>query len=161
MLDKMVAGLENPYARLRAPGQVQSFGAMLALHPTTLRVLNASENVAAELGVGHADILGKPLLDLLEGGEAIAEMQYSQRRIADGAIDLYALAAVLSRTSRAIERRGEEGARREVDLATIFAATVEKRLAANIAGFDRNDDELRKSAAARAYQDGAYPFELF
>ncbi len=75
MLDKMVAGLENPYARLRAPGQVQSFGAMLALHPTTLRVLNASENVAAELGVGHADILGKPLLDLLEGGEAIAEIK--------------------------------------------------------------------------------------
>lgn len=75
MLDKMVAGLENPYANLRAPGQVQSFGAMLALHPTTLRVLNASQNVAAELGVGHADILGKPLFDLLEGGEAIAEIK--------------------------------------------------------------------------------------
>jgi len=32
---------------------------------------------------------------------------------------------------------------------------------ANVQGFDRNDDELRKGAAARAYQDGAYPFELF
>jgi len=123
-------------------------------HPLLNREVVLFEDYVTELAKNAEKMLRRH-------GEAIAEMQYSQRRIADVAIDLYALAAVLSRTSRAIERRGEEGARREVDLATIFAATVEKRLAANIAGFDRNDDELRKSAAARAYQDGAYPFELF
>ena len=40
-------------------------------------------------------------------------------------------------------------------------AVENERMAANVSGFDRNDDELRKTAASRAYQDGAYPFELF
>ena len=66
MLDKTVAGLEFPYARLRTPGQIQSFGTLLALHPTTLRVLNASENVGAEMGIAHADILGQSLPGIVE-----------------------------------------------------------------------------------------------
>lgn len=123
-------------------------------HPLLNREVVLFEDYVSELSKNAEKMLRRH-------GEAIAEMQYSQRRIADLAIDLFALAAVLSRTSRAIERRGEEGARRELDLATIFASSAERRMQANVAGFDRNDDELRKSAAARAYQDGAYPFELF
>jgi acyl-CoA dehydrogenase family protein 9 len=123
-------------------------------HPLLNREVVLFEDYVAELAKNAERMLRRH-------GEAIAEMQYSQRRIADLAIDLFALAAVLARTSRAIERRGEEGARREIDLATIFAASSERRMLANVQGFDRNDDELRKGAAARAYQDGAYPFELF
>ena len=93
-------------------------------------------------------------------GKDIAEMQYTQRRVADVAIDLYALAACLSRTSRAIERKGEEGARREVELTAAFANAAEKRLQANVAAFDNNDDELLKGIASQAYQDGAYPFDV-
>ena len=123
-------------------------------HPLLNREVVLFEDYVADLSKNAEKMLRRH-------GEAIAEMQFSQRRMADLAIDLFALASVLSRTSRAIERRGEEGARREVDLATIFAAAAEKRMAANVSGFDRNDDELRKTAASRAYQDGAYPFELF
>jgi acyl-CoA dehydrogenase family protein 9 len=87
-------------------------------------------------------------------------MQYSQKRIADIAIDLYGIACVLARTTRTLDKRGEEGARREVDLTSMFVAMAERRLASNIAGFDRNDDELRKSIADRAYVDGGYPFDV-
>jgi acyl-CoA dehydrogenase family protein 9 len=93
-------------------------------------------------------------------GRDIAEMQYVQRRIADMAIDLYAIAACISRTTRAIERKGDEGARREVDLTTTFVASAHQRLRQNVANFEQNDDELRKSIAARAYVDGAYPFDI-
>lgn len=93
-------------------------------------------------------------------GKDIAEMQYTQRRMADVAIDLYALVACLSRTTRAIERKGEEGARREVELTAAFANGAEKRLQANVTAFDANDDELLKGIAAQAYQDGAYPFDV-
>jgi acyl-CoA dehydrogenase family protein 9 len=93
-------------------------------------------------------------------GKDIAEMQYTQRRMADVAIDLYALVACLSRTTRAIERKGEEGARREVELTAAFANAAEKRLQANVSAFDANDDELLKGIAAQAYQDGAYPFDV-
>jgi len=75
-------------------------------------------------------------------------MQYTQKRVADVAIDLFAIAAVLSRTTAALEQRGEEGARREIDLTTIFVAAAEKRLAENVAAFEKNDDELRKAIAS-------------
>ncbi len=97
---------------------------------------------------------------LRKHGKDIAEMQYTQRRVADLATDLYALTAVISRTTRAIERKGEEGARREVELTTAFANMAERRMQANLAAFDDNDDELRKGVAAQAYIDGGYSFDV-
>ncbi len=49
---------------------------------------------------------------LREHGREIAEIQQAQVRISNALIDLYALAACLSRTTLAIEQRGESGARR-------------------------------------------------
>src|SRR6185503_7348 len=97
---------------------------------------------------------------LRKHGREIAEMQYAQRRIAEMAMDLYAIAACLSRTTRAIERRGEDGARREIDLTQIFTAAAQKRLKQNVYEFTHNDDELRKAVASRAYADRAYPFDI-
>ena len=94
-------------------------------------------------------------------GKNIAEMQFTQKRVADMAIDLYALAAVISRTTRAIERHGEEGARRELDLTQLFVAAAQKRMREASLSFDDNDDELRKAVATKAYKDGGYPFDVF
>ena len=93
-------------------------------------------------------------------GKNIAEMQYTQKRVADVAIDLYAIASVISRTTRAIERRGEEGSRREIDLASVFVTSAKRRLADNVAAFEENDDELRKSIAQRTCTDGGYPLDI-
>jgi acyl-CoA dehydrogenase family protein 9 len=89
-------------------------------------------------------------------GTDIAEMQYTQKRAADIAIDLYAIAACVTRATRAIERRGEEGAKRELDFTTIFVSSAQRRLAENVAAIEKNDDELRKAVASRAYADGGY-----
>jgi acyl-CoA dehydrogenase family protein 9 len=97
---------------------------------------------------------------LRKHGKNIAEMQYTQKRVAEMAIDLYAIACVIARTTKAIQRRGVEGARRETDLTTIFVASAEKRLLQAAAAFDRNDDELRKAVASKAYADGGYPFDV-
>src|SRR5580658_854508 len=97
---------------------------------------------------------------LRKHGKNIAEMQYTQKRIADMAMDLYAVASVIARTTKAIQRRGEEGARREIDLTTIFVAAAEQRLRAQNEAFEKNDDELRKSVASKAYTDGGYPFDV-
>ncbi len=93
-------------------------------------------------------------------GKDIAEMQYTQRRVADMTLDLYALAACLARTTRAIERKGEEGARREIELTAAFTNGAERRLQFNVAAFDSNDDELLKGIASQGYQDGGYPFDV-
>ncbi|MGD0106962.1 MAG: GAF domain-containing protein [Rhodopila sp.] len=69
------AGFGNPYSHLRTPGEIQGFGAMLTLHPTTLRVLSASENVGTELGTPHTAMLGRALFELIDGDEAIAHIR--------------------------------------------------------------------------------------
>jgi acyl-CoA dehydrogenase family protein 9 len=97
---------------------------------------------------------------LRKHGREIAEMQFTQKRVADMSIDLYGIAACLARTTRAIERRGEEGARREIDLTTTFVTAAEQRLSSIVRAFDKNDDELKKQIASRAYIDGAYPFDI-
>jgi len=126
---------------------------MTRAHPLLSREAVVFEELTGELATATENVLRKH-------GRDIAEMQYTQKRIADMAIDLYAVAACLARTTRAIERRGEDGARREIDLTGIFTSAAQKRLRQNVYDFTRNDDELRKSVASRAYADGAYPFDI-
>jgi len=126
---------------------------MTRAHPILNREAVLFEEYTSELARNVDKVLRKH-------GKEIAEMQYTQRRIADMAIDLYAMAACISRTSRAIERRGEEGARREIDLTTIFANAADRRLEAIVRSFEKNDDELRKNVASRTYADGGYPFDV-
>ena len=122
-------------------------------HPLLSREAVIFEEYAGELATQSDALLRKH-------GRDIAEMQLAQRRIADTTIDLYAIAACIARTTRAIERRGEEGARRELDMTTVFTAMAHKRLRQNFSDYQKNDDELRKAVAVRAYQDGAYPFDM-
>ncbi len=123
------------------------------IHPA----LEAEGDVLGE----YATLLAKQAdRALRRHGKLIHEMQFTQKRAADMTIDLYAMAAVLSRTTRALERRGAEGCKRELDMTRMFVTAARKRLATNAAEFDDNDDELRKGIAERAYVDGGYPFDV-
>lgn len=126
---------------------------MARAHPLLSREAVVFEEGVSELAT-HAEAT------LRKHGREIAEMQFTQKRIADAAIHLYALAACISRTTRAIERRGEEGARREIDMTSIFGSIAERLVKQNMADLGKNDDELRKVVASRAYADGAYPFDV-
>jgi acyl-CoA dehydrogenase family protein 9 len=70
------------------------------------------------------------------------------------------VAACVSRATRAIEEKGEEGARRELDLTGIHVSGAERKMGEIVRSFERNDDDLRKAVASRAYADGAYPFDI-
>jgi acyl-CoA dehydrogenase family member 9 len=122
-------------------------------HPALNREAWVFEEYVQELARVTAQVLRKH-------GRDIAEMQYTQKRTAEMAIDLYAIAACIARTTRAIEQRSEEGARREIDLTRIFVTAAERRLEQLVATVDKNDDELRKAVASKAYVDGRYPFDL-
>jgi acyl-CoA dehydrogenase family protein 9 len=122
-------------------------------HPLLSREAVIFEEFTGELASNTELVLRKH-------GKEIAEMQFTQKRIAEMSIDLFAIAACIARTTRAIERRGEEGARREIDLTSIFTTAAQKRLRQNVHDFSRNDDELRKAVASRAYTDKAYPFDI-
>jgi acyl-CoA dehydrogenase family protein 9 len=122
-------------------------------HPVLAREAVLFEEYTGQLGKSVDNVLRRH-------GKNIAEMQYTQKRVADVAVDLYAIASVISRTSRSIERRGEEGSRREMDLASVFVSSARRRLAENIAAFEENDDELRKAIAQRTCTDGGYPLDV-
>ncbi len=96
---------------------------------------------------------------LRKHGTEVTRKQFVQRRIADVAIDLYALAAVLSRTTAAIEQKGVEAARREIDLAAGFAQLAARRLEDRLTNMEREEDELLKQIASTAYESGASPFD--
>jgi acyl-CoA dehydrogenase family protein 9 len=122
-------------------------------HPLLTRETVIFEEYVSELASQTENVLRKH-------GRDIAEMQFTQQRIADMAMDLYSIAACLSRTTRAIERRGEDGARREIDLCSLYVMMAHKRLRQVVSDFARNDDELRKVIASRAYSDRGYPFDV-
>ncbi len=145
-------GLLSDFA-LRKARSVLSRDRLTRAHPSLAR--------EAQLIITHSQQLARSVDKALRRhGKMIAEMQYTQKRVADIAIDLYAVAACIARTTRAIDKRGEEGARREIDLLTVFARATEKRLVENATALDDNDDELRKAVAHKACADNGYPLDI-
>jgi acyl-CoA dehydrogenase family protein 9 len=122
-------------------------------HPLLAREAVMFEQHVAELATHVENTLRKH-------GEAIAVMQLVQRRVADAAIDLFAIAACISRTTHGIERHGAEGAWRELEYTHVFAAEAQRRLQQNLAGFEDANDERIKSTAVRSYDDGQYALDI-
>jgi acyl-CoA dehydrogenase family protein 9 len=122
-------------------------------HPVLAREAVLVEEYAQDLARSVDKVMRKH-------GNNIAEMQYTQKRVADMVIDLFAMSAAIARTTQAIQKKGEEGSRREIDLTSVFVSAAEKRLADAVRSFDKNDDELRKAVASRAYVDGSYPLDV-
>jgi acyl-CoA dehydrogenase family protein 9 len=132
--------------------------AMRREHVTRAHPLLARETVMFEEGTDALQRAAERALR--DYGREIAEMQQALVRIANVLIDLYALAACLSRTTRVIEERGESGARREIDLTAMFGSAARGRMRANLGRLEHGDDALRKIIASRAYTDGGYPFDV-
>lgn len=126
---------------------------MTKAHPLLSRESVLFEQFASDLATHVENTLRKH-------GRDIAEMQLVQRRVADAAIDLFGLAACITRTTSAIERQGTEGAWRQIEYTRVFGTEAERRLKQNLAGFEDNNDELRKAVAVRTYDDGKYALDI-
>lgn len=124
-----------------------------AAHPLLSREVALIEQYAAELGrmVDRA---------LRKYEKAVAERELMQRRVAEVAVDLYALTACVSRTTSDIQRLGEQGAARQLALTSAFASLAEERLRQRVASFDKNNDEPLMALAEQAYADRGYPFDI-
>lgn len=122
-------------------------------HPVLSREAVAFEEGAALLAQRTEQTLRKH-------GRDIAEMQFVQKRIAEAAIDLYGMAAVLSRATRAIEHKGEKGAEREIHLTHAFCTLAEPRMRDRLRDMERDSDELLKEVAAHTYEAGGYGLDV-
>lgn len=95
-------------------------------------------------------------------GKKIHLRQFAQKRVADIAIDLYAMSCVLSRVTRAIEEKGgAENCALEIAIAESFFIRSNRRVRSCFKAIDRNDDDAVKFIAAQAYELGKYPFDCY
>jgi acyl-CoA dehydrogenase family protein 9 len=87
-------------------------------------------------------------------------MQFAQKRLAEIAIDLYAMMCTLSRLTAQIESKGGEACEFEIALTATFFNRASKRIEAHFLSMDRNDDEIMKYIAEKSYELGKAPFDI-
>jgi len=108
-------------------------------------------------------------------GQLLPEMQYVQKRVAEVAIDLYAMCACVSRASLVLTERDARHARgraghseaagqidtaeRQLRLCAAFCGKAARRIEQTLQRFGQNDDELMKTIADDCYLDRPYPFD--
>lgn len=123
------------------------------VHPVLRHEAESFEDHAADLARNVDRCIRKH-------GKGVAEKELMQRRMAEMAIDLYAVAACLARATTEIERRGEAAAERAVELTRTFADGADRRLRSHAIGFDSNDDERRMAIADGVYAAPRWPFDI-
>lgn len=87
-------------------------------------------------------------------GKEIVEKQFATKRLADIAIDLLAIAAVISRTTSILERRGVEKGKHELEMTVAFVHEARRRINANFRSANKNNDEELKSIADYVIERG-------
>ncbi len=140
-------GVLSDYARRRASLATnvgRGKGAFTRLHPALRDSAEVFEDATRDLATAADRILRKH-------GKRIVERQFATRRLADIMIDLFVLAAVLSRVDSAAKRLGVEKSAREREILQVFAGQVGRRVKSNFGKIDDNDDELIKHLADDAF----------
>jgi acyl-CoA dehydrogenase family protein 9 len=148
-------GLVSEYAG-RKVAQRTGFGrAQLSkAHPSMKR-----ESAWVETSVQALASLTETLLR--RHGKEIVEKQFATRRMGDIAIDLIAMCATISRTTRFIETRGGTAkCANELDMTRAFCRDAHRRIKANLRGGIRNNDEEIKAIADRALASGKYENDI-
>jgi acyl-CoA dehydrogenase family protein 9 len=98
--------------------------------------------------------------ELRRYGKEIIGKQFVSRRIADVLTDLFVTACVLSRVTASLEKRGEKGAARELEIARVFSRAARSRIRGNLHRVDSNDDALITALADDALEREAYGWDL-
>ncbi len=122
-------------------------------HPALKKMAAVLEECSVEFATQIEVLLRKH-------GKDISLQQFAQKRIADIAIDFYAMTCILSRVSCSIEEKGVSMCELELGIAKAFFARSNRRVRGNFKAMDRNDDDAIKLIASKAYEVGCYPFDF-
>jgi acyl-CoA dehydrogenase family protein 9 len=89
---------------------------------------------------------------LRKHGKGIIGKQFASHRLAEIMIDLFVMAATISRVQASIEAKGVEGASKEIDILKTFTRSAKVRIKHNFRRIDTNDDEMLKGLAEDAFE---------
>ena len=91
----------------------------------------------------------------------IIEQEFLLHRLADMAIDLYGMAAVISRVDGLLKQEGVKKAQRELTLARTFCEEAWRRIRRNARQVETNIDPWRRHIASSTYESNGYDFDLY
>jgi acyl-CoA dehydrogenase family protein 9 len=91
----------------------------------------------------------------------VLQRGYVQERLADAAIGLYGVAAVLSRASTRVAKEGTEAAERDILLARAWCDGTLRGIRRNLAAIRRADDSIHDRVTEALKERGAYFSPLF
>jgi len=89
---------------------------------------------------------------LRKHGKGIIGKQFASHRLAEIMIDLFVMAATLSRVQASIDAKGVDGAALELDILRTFTRAAKIRIKRNFRRIDSNDDEMLKALAEDAFK---------
>lgn len=148
-------GTISEYA-LRRVTQEVGVGATKAAFTKLSPLVRAQAEIFEE---GTRDLARAADRILRKHGKNIIGKQFATKRLADIMIDLFVLAATLSRVDASVKAKGAEEARKELEILEIFAGQVRRRTKSNFNKIDENDDELIKSLADHAFENERYVWD--
>lgn len=96
---------------------------------------------------------------LRKHGKGIIGKQFASKRLSEIMIDLFVLAATLSRVQSSIDADGMEKAQKEIDILEVFAYQANLRIKRNLRCIDDNMDETLKSIADAALEAEKYSWD--
>jgi alkylation response protein AidB-like acyl-CoA dehydrogenase len=149
-------GVISEYARRRASLATNYIkrdkAGFTKLHPALAKEQAMFEGMTRDLATAVDRVLRKH-------GKNIIGKQFASRRLGDMMIQLFVLAATLSRVSTAIEAKGATGATKELEILEVYAQRVQRIVRANLAQIDDNEDEHIKSLADFAFDQERYVWD--
>ena len=96
---------------------------------------------------------------LIEHGKEIMYREMITTRLADAAIDLYAMIATISRVNTRIEEIGAEKADKEIKICNTFCQQAWRRARRSLLTIDKNNDENMKEIADFISEEKQFPYE--
>jgi acyl-CoA dehydrogenase family member 9 len=92
-------------------------------------------------------------------GKKAADQQHAQKRLADIAIDLFVGLCVLSRAD-SLAKQSHPAADEAIGIAEIFAKQARRRMARNVRGLERNEDEAIERLAGAVLANDGYMWDV-
>ena len=133
--------LKNPLSQAGVLGEYAAGRLRRAVKPERLHFVHeALRDEAAALEAQTAEFAGQVEAVIRRERSHIVEREYLQRRLADAAIDLYAMLATIARVSASVKERGEEAAAEEIRMAKVFCDGAWRRVRRNVRAVETNHD---------------------
>jgi alkylation response protein AidB-like acyl-CoA dehydrogenase len=96
---------------------------------------------------------------LRKHGKGIIGKQFASHRLAEIMIDLFVLAATISRVQASIDAKGVDAAALEIDILKAFTRQAKFRIKHNFRRIDVNDDEIMKELADAAFEAEGFSWD--